>query len=112
MLHARGFADNKYLPLLLTGSPLCNTSHELLADYWGAQDRPQSAKSNLGRVREWCRNVLQIPCVGGIHLFTVDGYDIDFEELRVSIDQLADAMMTEIEEEGDIPSLYMQLLRA
>ncbi len=110
VLESRGVVRKGYMPLLLTSSPLCDTSEELLADYQAAEDTPQSARSTFGRVTEWVRDVLRIPEVSGICLLTSDGFDTSFDEVEVPVDQLTDTVMARIEQEGDVPALCVHLV--
>ncbi len=110
VLESRGLVGSGYMPLLLTRSPLRETSEELLADYHPTESHPQSARSTFVHVSEWVRYVLLIPEVRGICLFTSDGFDDCFDEFETSVDQLTDTMMSRIEKEGDVPSLCVHII--
>jgi hypothetical protein len=110
ILRTRGLLTDKHLPLLLTRSPLCDTSEELLADYIAAEDEPGSVISSLNRVSDWLRAVLLIPSVCEVHLLISDGFDDAFTELEAGTDQLAAVVMARVQEEGDVPSLSIRLV--
>ena len=112
MLRSRGLIENSHLPLLLTWSPLCNTSEELLADYQYqvAQGLPPTARDTFNRVSEWIRHVFRITEIRGIRLLMTDSCDDSFDEFQVTVDQLTDTVIAKLEEDGDIPSLSIQIM--
>jgi hypothetical protein len=110
ILRARSLLADGHLPLVLTRSPLCDTSEELLADYIASEDEPGSAGNSLNRVGEWLQAVLKVPGIREVHLLTSDGFDDVFTELQARADQLADVVMARIQEEGDVPSLSIRLV--
>ena len=112
MLRSKDLFDDDHLSLLLTHSPLCDTSEELLGDYEYemAKDLPPSARDTFNRVSEWIRHVFRIAEIRGIRLLMTEGFDDSFDEVQISVDQLTDTVMAKIEEEGEIPSLSIQIM--
>lgn len=112
VLRSQGALGEGCVPLLLTASPMCDTSEELLGDYQAVGEGPRGTRKALKRVGEWLRDALQLPSVRGIRLFTSDGFDDRFTELQVLPDEFADAVMAMIEEQEDVPSLCIRVLPA
>jgi hypothetical protein len=110
----KDLATKRALPFLLTGSPISDTSDDLL-NYW-SESRAQmktKVKSNAERLQNFIASLRSIPHIAGVALFVSEGYDTSYRKENVTIELLASRFI-ELAEEYDwagFPSveLFFQL---
>jgi hypothetical protein len=109
ILRERDLLGADCLAFMVTGSPLRDTSHELISPCREDGGDLIDIRESLGRVGTWLERLSRFQGVLGIQLFTSEGYDTNFAECESSPAGIVDEIMRRLEGEGDVPSLRIHV---
>ena len=107
MLLKHGDDSRTTTPFVVTGSPLDNTSDNLVSPF---QLTPEGVQSNLQKIEQWICEVFRGGTVKRVMLFLTEGYDDQFERLEISPSEVRSLLSSKIEAVGDVPSLVVDVV--
>ena len=102
-------AGFKGISFLITGSPLENTSDSLISPYQHPGTWHDSLSDCVSRLSNWASEVLRLNGVVGITLGMTEGYDTNFEELSLTLEDFQAELIKRFKEYGDVPSLKVRI---
>jgi hypothetical protein len=109
VLQARGLLGHGYIPFFLSASPICDTSEELFAKDVASTEGPKAVGGGVGGVSDWLCGIAGLRAIRAVHVFTADGFDDKFDEVRVSARQFFALVIARIEADGELPSLCVRI---
>lgn len=109
MLTDNGLAVAEQLPFVVTRSPIHDTSDELISPYRVVIDYSANIRLVGDRLHNVFKDASTILTEFHASLLVSEGYDVGFNKIQISINNLTDVLVEHLAREDDVPSLWMDI---
>jgi hypothetical protein len=100
--------EGEHLPFFIIDSPISNVSHEIISSFNHEYNKDDLLflKEKLEKIKKVMENILNFREISQIILFFSEGFDTEYKEINISLNEFVDSCIPlYIEENFFVPSL-------